>query len=45
MTYKELINFVRDELVLSGSWSIEDLPSDLEMGMVLECIRDADKSL
>ena len=45
MTYKEFINFVRDELVLSGRWGIEDLPSDLEMKMVFEYIRDADKSL
>ncbi len=38
VTHKEFINFVRDELVLSGRWDVEDLPGDLEMMIAIEMV-------
>ena len=38
LTRKELIIALRDELIFSGSWDIEDLPGDLEMILAIETV-------
>jgi hypothetical protein len=36
MTQEDLIIELRDELVFSGRWDIEDLPGNFEMTLCLE---------
>ena len=36
MTHEELIIALRDELIFSGRWDVEDLPGDLEMILAIE---------
>ena len=36
MTREDLIVWLRDELVFSGRWDVEDLPGNFEMDLCLE---------
>jgi hypothetical protein len=36
MTREDLIIVLRDELIFSGRWDIEDLPGDFEMNLSIE---------